>query len=491
MNSANGRVKWHRQITTQTSDIIQPSSIKYCGVQDTSRYYVYAVTRIPQYSYIILNYSTGNLSRLIYINVYAFDPTSTTITPTFSKSYGSVLNQEVGICSFILYSKNYLLTGGQHNGDPAVIVMDLTNLSPVADVHFSASNNNADQRISQITAYLKTNGRIDVLAYGQYFGTSLQDVALIYLQESVILGSSSINLVKSWYITQTVQTDCRALSLDSQYGGFVISQQSTGLLRFGRIDITGSSTSVSLRQLQITLTNTQFLSYDAQLLNSATELFYIGYTYQIESTVYIKQQGFIMRYPQTPACVNITQPVSTITAAYQSSFLLGNLNSASTIIFTTTSQSFQIREITGAATVNLLLIDNQNIPEVCTAYYNQGTINPPSLSDQTYTVNDALLEYSFSDFTYSTNCYDQKQWTYTATLTDGSSLPSHITFIQLSSGNGMKFTFIIYFRASDIAFNYNYNHNNDYYKYYYNDYYYNDYNDYYLNYYHTCCYYSC
>ena len=59
-----------------------------------------------------LTYSSS--SNLIYISAYSFSTGATTLTPTYSKSYGSSINVEIGVAALFIPSKSYILTTGSH-----------------------------------------------------------------------------------------------------------------------------------------------------------------------------------------------------------------------------------------------------------------------------------------------------------------------------------------------------------------------------------------
>jgi hypothetical protein len=62
------------------------------------------------------------------------------------------------------------------------------------------------------------------------------------------------------------------------------------------------------------------------------------------------------------------------------------------------------------------------------------------VTDITYTVNDPAIPITIDEFTYTLTYCRDIEWTYTATLADGSALPASIVFSIPSSGGGCLIT---------------------------------------------------
>ena len=68
------------------------------------------------------------------------------------------------------------------------------------------------------------------------------------------------------------------------------------------------------------------------------------------------------------------------------------------------------------------------LPSECNYYLPEGTILSPTLaSTQFYTIGNSALNIGFSDFKYSISCIDTV-WVYESTLSNGTVLPSFISF---------------------------------------------------------------
>jgi hypothetical protein len=61
------------------------------------------------------------------------------------------------------------------------------------------------------------------------------------------------------------------------------------------------------------------------------------------------------------------------------------------------------------------------------------TVSPVTIAAQTYNIDDPALVFSFGDFGYAGDCWTTT-WTYVATLSDGTALPSFVTFTSLANG---------------------------------------------------------
>jgi hypothetical protein len=153
----------------------------------------------------------------------------------------------------------------------------------------------------------------------------------------------------------------------------------------------------------------------------------------VDTTSYPYYVGFIMKQPATSLLTTVTVSVST---TKQTSFLLGLLTNGLTLlnlIDTSVPLNSNLKQVTAISSTPLLDTDIQTLPDNFKTVPAAGSITPVTIPAKTYNVGDPQLSFTFADFTYSVTCSDI-DWTYTATLADGSTLPTFIQVNTLASG---------------------------------------------------------
>eukprot|EP00347_Sterkiella_histriomuscorum_P002815 403366702 len=478
INEATGKTVWHRQFASSlispTISDLSPEQFTSCSIQDgATKTYIVVQSQTPQYGIHLFlksdgshvksykEYNTGTLSyqknrsaigvfmssankiylistesNRVLVSAFTFDSTVTVITPIYYKSHGSASKPLVGFQMTIKSDRSAFYISGSCNQEPAFMKVKLSDgTTPFIYTVSNPNGSSAQQKLSLIALY-EVSGLEYFVGCAENLGPSQDDIAFLYYTNLIGVIPS---LVKAWYHTTSGATTCLNLKIDATKIYFLINSPDT-VAYYGSLTIS-SSTSAALTPIRLSSSTNTLFTRAAYIKSSSPEIYYIGSTTNINGNSYTQKSAFLNKYP-TSGSGCLTGSYSTTTVSYNTItiFLLNNYISAATSFSVTpTDEIIQYQVESNVASTSMIDINLVTLPTNCLSYLNVGTIIEPPLAQQTYTLSDPALTISIPEFTYSiTDCSDSYIWVYSAYFSNGTSLPTGITFTQLTTGLGSK-----------------------------------------------------
>ncbi|CDW77305.1 UNKNOWN [Stylonychia lemnae] len=470
INQNSGSVIWSQQYQS-TSSIVRPQTIQVCNIQQGSQNYIVGMSKSPEFAIFIMDFATGLLQKTLYefnsdasfkqitrspggiymdssnkiyavstesdkVKVYSFvyDQAALTINPIIYINYGNALTKYVSVFTLLESDYSAIYFTGSYNQNPAIIKVNLQTGGSLLGFSLQASGSSAQQQMGRFSKF--TQGLItNQIGCAQNLGTTVFDIAFVFITEIATIQTLS----KSWYLTMTEATKCTDLRYSSSIAYYLLSQDGSARNLFGQLDTSASTTTLSMTQLQLSSTQSTLFSQNAFIDASGSFFYYVGSLTKISSHSYSQRLAFVMKFPQNNPLLPSNAVVS-MTATYQSLFLLGKITTPISLTISSNSENVILKDPLSYTSSELILIDKQEVPPNFQTYQNIGTITPSSVQSQIYTVAEPALVINYADFTYSVSCQETLQWTYSSKLSNGSDLPNWIQFTQLSVGNGFQFT---------------------------------------------------
>eukprot|EP00347_Sterkiella_histriomuscorum_P019177 403342641 len=559
LDTTKNGVQWHKQATTTSS--AQLSSYQYISLQQSVHQYVLAVTDDQTFSMQVIDYSNGSIVNNYYITdennaniisqatvfgftmdasekiyvlfstggylywtVFQFDTVSQVITPSVYTRIGyTSTNYIMGKSASFATDYSFVYVGGSSQGKPAMARISFTDGKMYAFGVISVTTSVSNNYIDKIAHYYDSvNSNYQQIGCIQNMGTSGFDIGFVQANEVFEVTSS---YQKAWVYSRTQPTMCLDIKNTNTHFYFLINSPSENYDIIGNVDITTNPSSVTLTKIRISSDANKQYALSGYIDNDGEYFFSAGKTKMINSYDFTQDVAYINKWPLTSSCLSFNPSIENFSWTYQSSFASGTFkNPTYTAPVATNLTNGRVRTYSGTTYVaaeNISLVDLKSLnikelPDECLEMPSAGTISAPSLNSQTYVISDAQITTDQPNaFTYSISCSETLDWTYSAQQSNGSTLPSFISFqnstqqfiiystsdsdfgtyyIELSDGH-----FNLYYNFHDnFHYNLDHNYNFDYYHFYnfdYHQYYiynfidYQYYNHYYIdnfyNYYYT------
>eukprot|EP00347_Sterkiella_histriomuscorum_P002622 403367431 len=454
IDEITGGVVWHKQVDSSQS-AVGTELIQECTISEGQQTYYIGVSASPNFAMILLNYLTGDV-----VQVYYNNPSANTLQKN-DNIIGLKMDQNDMIYMATAEGNTFSITAFQHNILQSIIV----------PVYYKEFGSNSD-KFKAITAQFNTNlNRMYIAGDNQKLpflisypisklgihqlnsdlqqiscvdgvGVSGQDINFILTQE--LSGGLQIDIVKSWSFTYSSASSmaCLAVTHNTTYLNFLYTTTATeSVVNYGYVKISDYTSPLIVIRIQTSVTQiSNTLQPKNGFINSqGSKIFDIGSTTAINMQTYPKQVGYVNRYPinSLETCLQYSPQSFQISMTIQTSYSSGYINTLITTLPTSTAQnnkfkifssgSYTVGDPVEMSTIPLLMIDKMNLPSPQCVDIPQGIISVPTFNPIYYIIEDSNTVIK-NGFSYSRSCSETLTWTYSALLTNGSTLPSFIQF---------------------------------------------------------------
>eukprot|EP00347_Sterkiella_histriomuscorum_P000578 403375306 len=235
---------------------------------------------------------------------------------------------------------------------------------------------------------------------------------------------------------------CLAVSLNTTYFNFLYTTTaSESVVNYGFVKIADNNNPVVVSRVQTSISQISNTLYPKNgFINSlGSKIFEIGLTTAINMQTYPHQVGYVTKHPinSLETCLQYTTQSIQISMNVQTSFSSGYINTLVTTLPSSVDQNNKLRIYSHGSytagdpiemsTSSLLSLDQSHLPSPQCEDIPQGIISTPTFDTIYYIIGESYTIIK-NGFSYSRSCSETLVWSYSATLTNGSALPSFIQF---------------------------------------------------------------